>query len=200
MRKFFISGTNTDVGKTYFSAAFSDYFINKNSKVKYIKPVQTGWPESDADFVLNNSSLEKKDVVTLYHHEKPVAPCLVFDKFPYRETVDYINSINDVDVLIVESAGGLLVPLDYEFFNYELALDCKLETIIVVPNKLGCINDSLLNYNFIKDKNINFTGFALNNYFMKSEYDSENKKIINKLTDNSVICEFDNKKFSYYED
>lgn len=187
---FFISGTNTDIGKTYFSALFCNYFIEQGYSVKYIKPVQTGWPESDAAYVVANTKLEEKDTVTLYTHEKPVAPCLVFDKFPFQETVDYINNVDDVDIVIVESAGGLMVPLDYVHFNYEVAIACNLETVIVVPNRLGCVNDSMLNYQLIKNKKISFAGFAMNNFFMSSENDIENSSMIDRLAEDSVICEF----------
>lgn len=193
---FFISGTNTDIGKTVFSALFCNYLIEEGYSVKYVKPVQTGWPESDAAYVVHNSKVKEADAITLHTHEKPVAPCLVFDAFPFQETVDYINDIEDADVVIVESAGGLMVPLDYTHFNYEIALGCHLETVVVVPNRLGCVNDSLLNYHFIKSKEMVFAGFAMNDYFMASENDKENKHMINRLTDDAVFCEFNEKIFN----
>lgn len=192
MRRFFISGTNTDIGKTYFSTLFCDYWLKKGLSVKYIKPVQTGWPESDAAYVVANSGMTENDVATLHTHEKPVAPCLVFDPFPFDAVVQHINDILNVDVLIVESAGGLLVPLDYDHLSCEIPKQCDLETIVVIPNRLGCVNDTLLNYHFIKNHEIPFYGFAMNNYFMASDNDVHNVGMISRLTKNSVICEFAN--------
>ena len=190
MRRFFISGTNTDVGKTVFSALFCDYWLKQGLSVKYIKPVQTGWPESDAAYVTAHSGMTADCVETLNTHEKPVAPCLVFDPFPFDAAVAHINEVQDADVLVVESAGGLLVPLDYDHLSCEIPKQCRLDTIVVVPNRLGCVNDSLLNYHFIKDHEVPFAGFALNNHFMAAENDVYNAGIINRLTNNSVVCQF----------
>jgi dethiobiotin synthetase len=194
MKKFFITGTSTSIGKTFFSALLCEYYLNKNLNVTYIKPVQTGWPESDAEFILNfnnhNSQLTAK---TLFSHKKPVAPCLVFEPFPFNEAVDHINSIDKTDILIVESAGGIMVPLDSKTFNYEFAEKCNLSIILVVPNKLGCVNDTLLNHFFIKQKKLSFEGIALNNFFSESEFDLYNKNMLIKYTNKNLFCEFNNK-------
>jgi dethiobiotin synthetase len=78
-------------------------------------------------------------------------------------------------------------------------LQARLNIILVVPNKLGCINDALLNYQFIKSNELDFYGFAMNNFFTTSINDKENKTVINRLTNDSVVCEF-NDKLLYFKD
>ena len=161
MRKLFISGTETGIGKTYFSGLLCKYFMEQRKSVCYIKPVQTGFPaDDDRQTVLNMSGLKPEDAHTFYTAEMPAAPYLAFDSFPYEEVVEKINSISGYDVLVVESAGGLFVPLDEGVFNYDIAKDCRLETVIVVPNRLGCINHAMLSRYLLLKEGLDFAGFA----------------------------------------
>ena len=191
MKRYFVTGTGTSVGKTFFSALLCNYFLENNLKVTYIKPVQTGWPESDEKFIRNFINNHKNfNSKTLFVNEKPVAPCLVFEPFPFNDAVNQINSIVSADVLIVESAGGLLVPLDSKRFNYEFVNECGLSVILVVPNKLGCVNDTLLNFQFMSSINLPFEGIALNNFFSESEFDLYNKDMLLKYTNKELFCFF----------
>ncbi len=192
MIKLFITGTGTSVGKTFFSALLCEYYLKKNLTVNYIKPVQTGWPESDENFIKHFVKNHKNfNSETLYYHEKPVAPCLVFKPFPFENAVRRINKVTNSDVLIVESAGGITVPLDEKRFNYEFIKECNLSVVLVVPNRLGCVNDTILNTYFIRKNSFNFKGIALNNFFSETKFDIFNKQMILKYTDSTLFCEFD---------
>jgi len=192
--RLFISGTNTEVGKTYFSALLAEYFQNQGKSVKYIKPVQTGFPtDNDAEFVMVQSKLPADNAEVLYTAEPPVAPCLVFDKFPLKQVIEKIDSEKDCDVLIVEGAGGIAVPLDYDTLTYEIPLQCGLDTILVVPNRLGCINDSVLNVRFLENNKIKLLGLALNNYYTPEKDETQNSMILEKILPGMVKFEFSEK-------
>jgi len=187
MKRLYITGTDTGIGKTYFSGLLCSYLLDKGDSVCYIKPVQTGYPaDDDSAAVAEISGLRKKDCRVLHTAEAPVAPYLVFDEFPYDETVSEINSISGYNWLIVEGAGGIMVPLDGQYMNSDLARDCGLSPVVVVPNRLGCINHSLLNKYFIEKSGLEFAGFAVNNYFMNSKFDRFNISMLNDLTAHSV--------------
>lgn len=189
MRRIYITGTDTGVGKTYFSGLLCKYLKDKGESVCYIKPVQTGYPaDDDAKTVMEISGVA--DCRVLHTAEAPVAPYLAFDEFPYAETVSEINSVTGFDWLIVEGAGGIMVPLDSEYMNYDIVKDCSLEVFTVVPNRLGCINHSLLTKHFIESSGLRFAGFAVNNYFMSSKYDRFSISMLNDLTAHSVRCVF----------
>lgn len=185
MRKIYITGTDTGVGKTYFSGLLCRHLSGAGHKVCYIKPVQTGYPEdNDAHTVYTMSG--DHDCRVLHTAAAPVAPYLAFDEFPYENTVAEINSVGGFDYLIVEGAGGIMVPLDYEHLNWHLAKDCGLEVITVVPNRLGCVNHSLLTKHLLDTEGVKFAGFAVNNIFMDSKYDRFNISMLNDLTAHSV--------------
>lgn len=187
MRKLFITGTDTGIGKTHFCGVLIKYLLEKGDSVFYIKPVQTGFPaDDDRKTVLSISGLNEKNSKTLYTAEPPVAPYLAFDEFPFEDAVETINNVDGYDWLIVESAGGIMVPLDSDFMNYDLAKECSLETVVVVPNRLGCVNHAMLSRYFLINEGLKFSGFAVNNHFMSAKNDAFNISMLNDLTDESV--------------
>ncbi len=192
--RLFISGSGTGVGKTFFSALLAKHFHGQGRDVSYIKPVQTGYPaDDDAAFVKSFSGISKAK--TLFTAEPPVAPCLCFDKFPFEEAVSAIND-DSSEVLIVEGAGGIAVPLDYTRMTWEIPKQCGLEVIIVVPDRLGCVNEAVLNYSFLTEKAVSFKGFAMNRHFSETESDIKNAGIIEKLIPASVIYYFSESLYS----
>lgn len=187
--RLFITGSNTGVGKTFFSALIAKYYNDKGLNVSYIKPVQTGYPEDDdAGFVKQFSGISKAR--TLFNAKEPLAPCLCFDKFPFDEAVEEIKA-DRPEVLIVEGAGGIAVPLDYKRMTWEIAAECGLDVITVIPDRLGCVNEAALNYSFIKGKKLSFKGFAMNRHFRRTKSDNLNAGIIEKLIPASIIFTFD---------
>jgi dethiobiotin synthetase len=186
--RFFITGSGTGVGKTSFSALLAKYYHDKGFDVSYIKPVQTGYPaDDDAGFVKQFSGIAKAR--TLFTAEKPVAPCLCFETFPFKEVVEAISK-DKSDILIVEGAGGICVPLDYTKMTWEIPAACGLEVITVLPDRLGCVNEAVLNYSFMQSKNLQFHGFAMNTHFRASDNDTQNAQIIEKLMPKKIAYEF----------
>ena len=173
-KSLFITATNTDVGKTYASEKFLKYFAKAGLKVGYFKPFETGV----VDFPLDgNKMLElvKKlnpsfnvtinDVVP-YQFKLPAAPYVakentIIDIEFLKEKKKYLKQF--CDLLIVEGAGGLMVPIEKDLFIIDLIKEFDCEAILITPSKLGCINDTLLSINALKAKNIDFE-FYINLY------------------------------------
>lgn len=193
MRKLFITGTDTGIGKTYFSALLIKHLLHAGQSVYYIKPVQTGYPEDDdRQTVIDISGIKQENAVTLVTAKIPAAPYVAIEDFPYDDVVKKINAVNGFDWLIVESAGGLYVPLDDGLYNFDMAKDCGLESVVVVPNRLGCVNHALLSKYLLDKEELPFAGFAVNNFFMSSKTDAFNISMLNNLTDESVRFVFNN--------
>jgi len=197
MKKIYITGTDTEVGKTYFSGLLCKHLKDQGHSVCYIKPVQTGYPaDDDAKAVAEMSGADCK---VLHTAEPPVAPYIAFEQFPFEETVEAINAVTGYDWLIVEGAGGIMVPLDDNCMNYHIAKECGLSVIVVVPSRLGCINHALLNKHFLESEGIGFEGFAMNNHYMTSKFDKFNISMLNDLTAHSVRYVF-SKDFEFIND
>lgn len=192
MIRLLVSGTNTEVGKTWFCAFLARHFREQGQSVRYVKPVQTGCPpDDDAAVVRDISGLSETEAFIVNTAVEPVAPCFLYDPFPFEETVAAINEIVDCDVLIVESAGGLLVPLDTTRKSYHFARACDLDIALVVPNRLGCLNDAQLNIRFITSEGLPFHGLAINDFFASDDINrARNKTMLNELHPDSIRYEF----------
>ena len=132
------------------------------------KPVETGvitQPE-DAKLLLEAvqnhnpkfKTLKAKDI-TAYTFKLPAAPfCAdVQQEIKINVIKNKINELQKLcDLLIIEGAGGLMVPITKKYKMIDLAKDLNLNTLLVTPSKLGCINDTLLSIEALKNANITF--------------------------------------------
>lgn len=173
-KSIFITATNTDVGKTYASEKFLRYFASKGLKVGYFKPCETGVIDLpvDGNKMLNITKELNPDFkvnlcdVVPYQFKLPAAPYVAkgntFISIDLiKEKKKYLEQF--CDVLIIEGAGGLMVPLEKDLFIIDLIKELNCEAILITPSKLGCINDTLLSVNVLKAKNIDFE-FYINLY------------------------------------
>ena len=168
MKILFATATNTNVGKTYTTIKLIESFSKQGILVGVCKPIETGviTEPLDAKRLLetvqkhnpNFSNLKPKDI-TAYTFELPAAPFCA----DIKKTID-IQKIKDkiyqlqklCDILIVEGAGGLMVPITENYKMIDLAKDLKCKTLLVTPSKLGCINDTELSIEALKSREIPF--------------------------------------------
>lgn len=154
-RGYFITGTDTDVGKTWSTLALIEHFKQQGFSVAGMKPVsagcvwrEDGWRNADALALQAHSSFDLPyQLVNPYAFEQAVSPHLACG-----ETLVAIDEIKQnywkiaeqADVVLVEGAGGWYSPLSPSFNNADLATQLDLPVILVVGIRLGCINHALL--------------------------------------------------------
>ena len=187
-KSLFITATNTDVGKTYACEKFLRYFAKQGLKVGYFKPCETGVIDKPIDGSkmleltkqLNPSfDVGIKDVVP-YQFKLPAAPYVAKENTTIsvdyiKEKKEYLQSL--CDILIIEGAGGLMVPIEKDLFIIDLIKELSSEAILITPSKLGCINDTLLSINALKAKNIDFE-FYINLYEDIDTFDKVSKPFL----------------------
>ena len=187
-KSIFISATNTDVGKTYACEKFLRYFAKKGLKVGYFKPCETGVINEPIDGSkmlklakeLNpDFNVSINDVVP-YQFKLPAAPYVAKENTRIsldflKEKKEYLSSL--CDILIIEGAGGLLVPLEEDLFIIDLIKEFKAQAILITPSKLGCINDTLLSIEALKNRNIDFE-FYINLYEDKDDFEKVSKPFL----------------------
>ena len=166
-KSLFITATNTDIGKTYAAELFLRAYASKGFRVGYFKPIETGVVSLPLDGQkmlditkkLNpDFNVNIKDVVP-YQFELPAAPYVA--KKDLKISIDMIKEKRDYllefcDFLIIEGAGGLMVPIEEDFFLIDLIVKLECSAILVAPSKLGGINDTLLSGLALKAKNIQY--------------------------------------------
>lgn len=163
---YFITATNTNVGKTKASEIFLNYFSKQNKKVGYLKPIETGvvsLPEDGLKLLTLVQQLNPEFKVTIddvvpYQFVLPAAP-FVASGGNYIDVQIILDKINYLfqfcDLLIIEGAGGLMVPINKNYFMIDLIKQINpTNTFLIAPTYLGCINDTLLSIEALKNRNI----------------------------------------------
>lgn len=151
----FITGTDTGVGKTVLTALLLQHLRQAGCHAWAMKPFCSGGRE-DIELLdqLQNHEMPP-DWLNPYYFEKPLAPApaaklegraiLIEELFSHIE-----QAKTGCELLLIEGAGGIFVPLVKRFMIFDLIKALNAPTVVVAPNRLGCINHSLLTLNALE--------------------------------------------------
>lgn len=190
---FFITGTDTGVGKTYVACQFIRQYAAQGLKVVGMKPVAAGrefvdgaWIHDDVQKLLAASNVDAPlELVNPYCFDEAIAPHIAAEKVGVEIKIEVIiNKFQQLsqlaDVVIVEGAGGFLVPLNEQKNMADLVTALDIPVILVVAIKLGCINHTLLSVEALKARGIHFHGWVANCLDAKMLLANENIATIEK--------------------
>ena len=183
----FITATNTDIGKTYATKKLIQALSKQGYKVGVYKPIETGVVDNnplDATTLLecatkhnpNLKELTPQDI-TAYTFTLPSAPfCADTNNIIDIEYIiqKYHQLSKLCDILLVEGAGGLMVPITKDFFMIDLIKKLDTKTLLITPSHLGCINETLLSIKALQEYNIEFQ-WCVNLYKDKDSFDRVTK-------------------------
>lgn len=166
-KRIFITATNTDIGKTYTTKKILKEFASRGLRVGVIKPIETGVIDSvyldgsELLFTVKELNKEFKDInvedIVPISYELPAAPYVASDgtKLDFKKLERSVEKLEQLcDVLIIEGAGGLYVPIDADTMLIDLIKYFKASALLVTHCSLGCINDMLLSKNALDTKGI----------------------------------------------
>ncbi len=173
MQHYFITGTDTEVGKTYSTSLLARTLVQQGQKVACFKPVAAGAEVIDGE-LQNDDAIQLQTAsnmpltyrqVNPFCFEPPIAPHIAAQQLGQTITTDIIKQhyrFDGADVVLTEGAGGWLVPLNAmeSFADIPAALDAKV--ILVVGMKLGCINHALLTVASIDSMGLELAGWIAN--------------------------------------
>ncbi len=192
-KAFFVTGTDTEVGKTHVSCLLLKQYAAQGLKVIGMKPIAAGcelvngeWGNEDVQKLIAASNVTAPlDLINPYRFKEPIAPHLAAEKVGVTIEIETIVSAfkqlqTMADVVIVEGAGGFLVPLNTKANMADLAIALGLPTILVVGLRLGCINHSLLTVEAIKARGLALHGWVANHIDVEMEVQKENIQTIAK--------------------
>ena len=166
-KRIFVTATNTDIGKTYTTVKLLKHYASKGIKVGAVKLVETGVVDGvypDGDLLLKTlkelnpafSDFSVEDIVPI-SYELPAAPFIASEgkALDFQLLTTAIEKIEEhCEVLIIEGAGGLLVPVDGNFMIIDLIAFFNAVGLLVTHCSLGCINDSMLSLGALQSRNI----------------------------------------------
>lgn len=184
-KRYFITGTDTGVGKTIATAALARIFPHCG----VCKPIQTGYPQDqDLLFVQKQAKLKSAQIYNPLHFTKPLAPqqAALEDKQPPIDTKKLVKNVLDFcaqfEISFIEGAGGLYVPIGEKYFMLDLLKDLKAATILVCRAGLGTINHTLLSIEALRRKRVKIKGLIFNQTTPPDISARENPQIIQKIS------------------
>ena len=194
-KSIFITGTGTDIGKTYISALIMKKMIRENMNACYFKPVLSGAEKKDGkiyagdiEYVKEISGLkEDADNMGSFIYEYPASPHLSAklenNPFNMEKVVQDYNKLSEkYDYILIEGAGGIFCPFTDDFepvYTKEIINALNTSCILVSNTALGAINNIMLSIYYMRDKQIDIKGLIFNGY-KDSLIEQENIKFITK--------------------
>lgn len=172
----FITGTDTGVGKTVFSAALARLLANKGLNVGVMKPVTSGCSERDGQLVSADAELlawgarvAMNQEIAPYLLREPIAPSAAAEmeqvKIEFsRILAAYHRLSEEHDFVIVEGAGGLMVPLAGGLLVADLVKLLDLPLLVVARPDLGTVNHTILTCFVARELGLEVKGTVINNY------------------------------------
>ncbi len=201
----FITGTDTGVGKTIVTAGLVSLFIDEGLDVGVMKPIETGCfrrngrliPRDAALLRVVSGSEDDLSLINPYRYPKPLAPLLAAEisrmKIKFERILSAYKRLRKRhDLIFVEGAGGLLVPLTRKSTNLDLILKLNLPAIVVIGSKLGAVNHTLLTINWAREKGVKIIGLVINHPYpcpgiRRSLAERTNPELIRYFTDVPIL-------------
>ena len=190
----FITGTNTNVGKTYFGTLLMKHLL-QYKKCMAFKPIETGCKISKQKLVPADSSKYYKlisnttslEQINPYRFKEPVSPYLAIklaNKRVYlRNYLKKLEAISDNNIILIEGAGGAFSPFALDGLNIDFMKLVQSKNILIVKDELGCIGSVLSHYYSFREYKVPLDLIILNNY-KKNNMDNLNE--IKKYVDTPV--------------
>jgi dethiobiotin synthetase len=183
----FISGTDTNVGKTLISS-----WLALHTGFAYFKPIQTGTIEArDSEEVRRLSCA--KVYPEIYSYQHPSSPHLAAKLENDAIDIDRIH-LPQTDHLIIEGAGGVLVPINDSYLVVDLIQKLGVPVILVARTSLGTINHTLLSLEALRSRGVKVLGVIMN-----GEAHRENSNAIECYGKTSVLAEFPRLDIVHYD-
>ncbi len=177
MKTIFVTGTDTGVGKTTVTSAMVAFLsLRKKFNVGVMKPFESGLSKGDKDLLPwdaiclreASGSADDLNLISPYTFEAPLAPEVAAQLENVTIDLDVVDRIYRTiqsahDLVVIEGAGGVMVPIRKNFFYVDLIQRWNAPTLIVSRLGLGTINHTLLTVHLLKERGASILGVILNN-------------------------------------
>lgn len=201
----FITGTGTDVGKTYITALLIKKLQETGMRAAYYKAAVSGNQQGregllpgDAMYVKQISGISQPlNTMVPYIYEQAVSPHLAsrMEGNPVELSVvrqGYLDLCQDYQYITMEGSGGILCPLRWEeneqLWLEDVIRELQLSCLVVAGAGLGTINATLLTVEYLRMKHITIKGIILNHFHAEDEMEQDNIRMIEKRGEVPVIA------------
>ena len=208
----FITGTDTEVGKTVVAAAIADWFRRRRLRVGVCKPAATGCKRvreglvsEDAEFLAHCADAAAPlDIICPQRFAEPLAPAVAAERAGRTlewESIDRAlrEIVGQSDMLIVEGVGGVMVPMDGKSLVLDVMKWLGLPAVVVARPGLGTINHTLLTLTALREAKIPIAGVVINRYPAENASVAEetNLRVIEKWSKTSLLTVVPDEPFTW---
>jgi dethiobiotin synthetase len=176
MNPFFITGTDTDVGKTHVTSLLLKLLAQHKKQAIGFKPIAAGSEmafdqliNADALILMESATVSAKyDIVNPFTFAPPIAPHIAAEQAGVTITVDKLRAAyknikqQGADYMLIEGAGGWALPINNTEYLYDWVKSEHMPVILVVGIKLGCLNHALLSAAHMQSIGVNCVGWIAN--------------------------------------
>ncbi len=189
----FITGTDTDIGKTVISSFVADYFRSQGIDCGYLKLVSCGGEAcGDCRYVQDHAKVAVQNV---YHFPLPASPHLAAEQAGAKIEASILDGAmaamaEQHEIVLVEGAGGLMVPLTRSLLLGDYMAGHDVQTLVVARSGLGTLNHTLLTLEGIRQRNLNPFGIIFNdekNYGAEDLLVVDNQRVIEEASGVPVL-------------
>lgn len=204
-KNIFVTGTGTEIGKTYVAGLLVKKLQEAGKKSAYYKAAMSGNEKGedgklipgDAKFVKDISGTEEDlEEMCHYVYERAYSPHLAAQIEGNPIDLDFVvekfeELKSKYDYITLEGSGGILCPLRFDeekIFLEDFIKKCNLSSIIVADAGLGTINDIVLTAFYVKEKKMKVKGIIFNNFIPGDEMQEDNIKMCEYMSGLKVIA------------
>ena len=181
----FVTGTDTDVGKTWVTTRLLALLRIRGLDAVGMKPIECGGHEdSRAIYEVSEPFGPPLEEVNPIHLEEPLAPLAVEEPVPidFKKLKKGANSLRERwEFLLIEGAGGWLVPLDEKRMVSDLAVAFGFPVLVVASNRLGVLNHTLLTVRAIEESGLTCLGVFLNTFEEEDPSQKSNAEVLRQV-------------------
>jgi dethiobiotin synthetase len=181
---FFITGTDTEIGKTHIACCIAQGLIAQGISVTARKPIASGCVQQADGTLISEDAVRLQqacqtsdtlDTLCRYRFQPAISPARASQQMqPALDLAQLMQAcqINDNRFALIEGAGGFLSPLTHDALNADLAKALGYPLILVVGNRLGCLNHALLTIEAIEARGLTLHTLVMNDLSPDSDLDN----------------------------
>ena len=199
MKSYFITGTDTDVGKTIVTAGLAAAIQKKGIDLGIMKPFaagtsqKVGFKSKDTEMLVNAAKVnDSEELVNPQFFNIPASPYTAAQSLGVDVDVQLVLSsfkkLSQIhDMMLVEGMGGIMTPILKNYFVTNLIKEMDLDVILITSSRIGTVNHTLMTCKMCVDNNIRIKGIVINNFEIDGYPPMDLKRDLEKLTTFPVL-------------
>lgn len=194
MKSYFITGTDTDVGKTWITAGIASALKKMGIDIGIMKPFaagttqKVGFKSEDTEILAKAAQIDDSEqLINPQFFPIPASPYTASESLGVKVDVDLVlqnfkKLLKIHEMMLVEGMGGILTPILKDYFVTNLIKDMGLDVIVVTRSRIGTINHTLLTCKMCTIYGLRVHGIIINNFDINGYSINELKRDLEKLT------------------